>query len=483
MATSDGHLARGNFSASVRALGEPTELKMLDEAILCSRAVATIADVAAYFAGAISGAARKFAGGAEAQSLLSDNGKQSLAAALMQAANAVAFACGIEILQPADVELDCPTLLRQRMEEMDRQAAQRRTAEQMEQLRRSAELFGQFQAIRTSAPELSPGQVLSRIGTSDQADVLRAALVASAKDGERSRLWAVAGNALVRIECSDSGRMEVFSVPENLGPMRSVRGDGAGAQLLGCQSGVIRFDASAPASAMEYRDPEAGSAQGFNAAVRMGGRIWATHGQAGLVCWDVDQGEKPVMAHRPGTSKMTGFSPRNLMRLDDRRLIFSSGGQLAIASAEGEISTLGGRAPADVAGIVVMGNRIVAALCDGQVCVWSGKNFGSECRQRRSGRIASAAMLPWMGDARILLATEDGPIVCVGADDELLTQYAGGYSGFRIVAASENAIAAVTADRQRVILWHPWDGKKPMGEVFVYGAAKHRVADVGFVPG
>ena len=63
MATSDGHLARGNFSASVRALGEPTELKMLDEAILCSRAVATIADVAAYFAGAISGAARKSAVG------------------------------------------------------------------------------------------------------------------------------------------------------------------------------------------------------------------------------------------------------------------------------------------------------------------------------------------------------------------------------------------------------------------------------------
>ena len=142
---------------------------------------------------------------------------------------------------------------------------------------------------------------------------------------------------------------------------------------------------------------------------------------------------------------------------------------------------LGERASADVAVIVVLRDSIVAGLCDGQVCVWSGENFGSECRQRRSGRIASAAMLPWMGDARILLATEDGPIVCVGVDDELLTHYTGGYSGFRIVGASEEAIAAVTADRQRVVLWHPWNGKKPMCEVFVYGAAKHRVADVGFV--
>ena len=147
---------------------------MLDEALLGSNSVVGLADVVVYFAEAISTAARKHARGVDSQTLLADEGKQVLATVLMAAADAVAFGCGIEILQPVQVELDCPTLQRQRFEEMDRQAAQRRSADQVDQLRRSAELFKQFEAVRSAAPELSPGQVLSRIGTTDQADVFRA---------------------------------------------------------------------------------------------------------------------------------------------------------------------------------------------------------------------------------------------------------------------------------------------------------------------
>ena len=86
-----------------------------------------------------------------------------------------------------------------------------------------------------------------------------------------------------------------------------------------------------------------------------------------------------------------------------------------------------------------------------------------------------------MGDIRLLLATEDGPILCVGPDDELLTQFTSPYPGLRIAAGAANAIAAVTADRQRLILWHPWDGRKPFADLFVYGLARHRIADIAFV--
>ena len=83
--------------------------------------------------------------------------------------------------------------------------------------------------------------------------------------------------------------------------------------------------------------------------------------------------------------------------------------------------------------------------------------------------------------SRLLLATEDGPIICVGPDDELLTQYTSPYPGLRIAAAAGDALAAVTADRQRIVLWHPWDGRRPFLDLFVYGVAKHRVADIAFV--
>ena len=79
------------------------------------------------------------------------------------------------------------------------------------------------------------------------------------------------------------------------------------------------------------------------------------------------------------------------------------------------------------------------------------------------------------------LQTEDGPIVCVGPDDELLTQFTSVYPGLRIATAAADAIAAVTPDRQRLILWHPWDGRRPFSDLFIYGLAKHRIADIAFI--
>jgi hypothetical protein len=480
LTTTDGHLMRGVFTSSARALPEPNELRMLDEALLGSRPVVTSADVVAYFADAISSAARKHALEMDAQILLADQGKQALAAALMEAAAAVAFGCGIEMLQPAQVELDCPTLQRQRLEEMDRQAAQRRAADQVDQLRRSAELFKQFEAVRSSAPDLSPGEVLSRIGTTDQADVFRAMVLASAQKSARLTLCAVAGNSLIRIDAEESPRMELLALPANLGPLRSIRGD-AGGLLLGCQAGIMQLNIDSPAQAVEYRDPEVSSRLGFNAALVLGDRIWATHGEAGLVCWLLDQPEKPAVTFRPATSKFRAFSPRNLARLDPNRVIFSSGGQLFTALSSGEIIPVGQAAGSDIVGIHVQPRRILTAHADGQICSWSSEDFHIECRQRRAGRIAASAILPWLGDARFLLATDDGPIVCVGPDDELLTQYTSPYPGLRIAAAAAGALAAVTADRQRLILWHPWDGRKPYADLFLYGLAKHRIADIAFV--
>jgi hypothetical protein len=90
-------------------------------------------------------------------------------------------------------------------------------------------------------------------------------------------------------------------------------------------------------------------------------------------------------------------------------------------------------------------------------------------------------MLPWMGDSRLLLATEEGPIFCVGLDDELVSQFLGPYPGLRIVAAAGNAVAAVTGDRQRVVVWHAWDGKMPATDLYLYGLARHRITELIFM--
>jgi hypothetical protein len=101
-------------------------------------------------------------------------------------------------------------------------------------------------------------------------------------------------------------------------------------------------------------------------------------------------------------------------------------------------------------------------------------------QQARGSRIVAAGVLPWLGSIRLLLAGHDGPIQCVGCDDSLVSQYASMHRGVRQVAATTDLVAAVSADRQRLILWNAWDGRKPLADLSVAAVAKHRIADIDF---
>ena len=63
-------------------------------------------------------------------------------------------------------------------------------------------------------------------------------------------------------------------------------------------------------------------------------------------------------------------------------------------------------------------------------------------------------------------------------EDELIGQYISNHTGLRQTAAAADRVAAVSADRQRILLWPSWDGRGPPVELHVAAAAKHRVADI-----
>jgi hypothetical protein len=78
------------------------------------------------------------------------------------------------------------------------------------------------------------------------------------------------------------------------------------------------------------------------------------------------------------------------------------------------------------------------------------------------------------------LANDDGPIQCLGTEDQLVTQYCSAHRGLKILAAAADWVVAVSADRQRLVLWNTWEGRKPATEISVSAVARHRVADVDF---
>src|SRR5215212_2097388 len=114
LVTSDGHALRCGFSCSVRGLPDPTERRMLQEVLMQGRTSLADRDLAEHFTRALKAAARKVAEAQAVAGLLGEDGKRPLVEALRAAAGPVAFACGVEILPPFQVDVESPTLQQQR---------------------------------------------------------------------------------------------------------------------------------------------------------------------------------------------------------------------------------------------------------------------------------------------------------------------------------------------------------------------------------
>ena len=496
--TSDGHELRAVFTCSARPLPDPTERRMLEEVLLGSKYSLSDDDLANHFESALRNAAQKSAGKHTAAEWSADESvRGEMAESLRSAAKPVAFGCGIELLPPFNLDLQSPTYQRQRLRSMQQALAEQQTAGQIEHVHRAAELLKQFQQIRQAAPELSPGRVLQQISAADRGAVLQTLLLASAKQEKARQLWAVAGPYLVRIETGDGPpRPQLFPLPPDLGPLRSVQAsdiDGTRRLLVGARGGFMLVDPENPAEPRLFRDA-VDSPLGFNRVIYWGDKhgFVASHGDAGIVRWESNDGDRPASTLRPdrlglrepiaepsasATNHTAG--PRNVQVFDDTALVFSAGSRLFLSDGNG-VQPIASESAAEIVAIVPDDRQLIVVHGDGTLCALDRSTRKLTCLSRRGVRVRSAGALPWLGTTRILLAGEDGPIDCVAFDDQLLTQYASPHRGLRAVAGSTDFVAGASADRQRLILWNSWDGRQPLTELYLTGLTRHRIADVDF---
>jgi hypothetical protein len=242
---------------------------------------------------------------------------------------------------------------------------------------------------------------------------------------------------------------------------------------------------------------------GFSRAIIWHNALWACHGDAGIVSWELNQTTKPKMALRP--VQLNGLNPppalpppplappshasiqssrlqsvRHLNVLDETRLIFSMGQRLFTMDREQNITPMEIEPRSEIVAVIPDNRRIFVVHENGTICVRDRSTLATISEDPRGTRITTVGVLPWLGSIRLLLAGEDGPIQCVGFDDQLVTQYASPHRSVRQVAGAADLVAAVSADRQRLILWSSWDGRRPIADVSIAAVAKHRIADIDF---
>jgi hypothetical protein len=85
-----------------------------------------------------------------------------------------------------------------------------------------------------------------------------------------------------------------------------------------------------------------------------------------------------------------------------------------------------------------------------------------------------------LAGVRLLLATLDGPVCCVGVEDSVVTQYVSPHRGLKGIAATNGLDRGITADRQRWSCGTRGTGARRSPEVNVTAKTRHRVADIAF---
>ncbi|MDB5294426.1 MAG: hypothetical protein JWO31_409 [Phycisphaerales bacterium] len=511
----DGHGLRCRVSCGARAVNEPAELRMLQDVLMGPRPALSADDVARYLGPTLrdAGAAVSKDKGAEAWLAGGGGARDALAAALRAAADRAAFACGLELLPPFQLELDSPSFERRRQQELQRALAEQEAAGRVEHFNRAADLLKRFEDLREKAPDLPPGAILSQLSPVDQGAALQSLLLASARRQPPTSLWAVGGEYLVRIDGQDNGppAVELFPLPPTLGPLRSVQPahiDGDRLLLVGARAGFYLVRADDPTRPEVYPDPgAAASALGFSRVVFLGHErgFAGCHGEAGLVRWAYKHDHGPSGVLRPerfgaaaapaatfaappplpgaaSASMASGTKPpgpRNLQTLGDGRLLLTVGGTLWVI--DGDAATaVPSASSADVVAVVPDGRVMRVVHEDGTIAAVDAATRQVVDARRRPTRVRAAGGLPWLGTTRLLLAGDDGPVQCLGTGDGLVSEYVSAHRGLRAVAGSPEWVAGVSGDRQRLLLWRAWDGKAPAAEVYLTARTKHRIADIDF---
>ena len=97
-----------------------------------------------------------------------------------------------------------------------------------------------------------------------------------------------------------------------------------------------------------------------------------------------------------------------------------------------------------------------------------------------AGDVARATRAAWLGNARVAACIDGGAIAVAGVEDEVTVEYHSPHSGFAEVAASAGRIAAITGDRQRLVVWRLDRPEAPILDVHLVDRTRTRLADVAF---
>ena len=411
------------------------------------------------------------------------------------------FAVGLEMT-------GVPTAAAESPEHAAREAERAAAAAARGAAERSDELLHGFRDVLRQNPDVAPGRLLMAVPQDGRRRALLGLFEAAAVKDD-ARLFVAAG-ANVH-EASDAAGALVGRAGDDgadLGPIRSLRAGGGTSLLCGCREGVRESDFGG----WNFTDARSGlpgsSPLGFSDVSVGGGFIWACHGTRGLEAWRGGGGDRagmtPAALHARLADAFAELAPESgvavvppggparptaVAALNDGSALVA----LAFADAPGGAAVGGGLFKATFAGagialrpVEVFEDAAVVLLTPTLGVFRDGRLFRvdedhMEILDRSfGGDVTAAAPMPWLGDQRVAACLAGGPVMVLGPDDDVRVEYRSEHTGFAAVAASASRLAAITADRERLVTWDLSKPDAPANDLYLLAHTRSRAADVAF---
>lgn len=436
----------------------------------------------------------------EAAALVDGGDRAAWIEAVREALQPVCFAAG---LLPADliaVRFDSPTL--QQVRRVREQAAQRRaeheTQRQLEQAIETAqqdhldhlgEMLGRLKQYAGDSPDADLPELMRTFSPRERGELYEALFAAESVQPSTRWIVVAAGAALYFFDPqSPAEPLRTFPITGDIGAVRSVQvarlGDGDLRLLVGASHGVYEYDLDGAEPRAVFRaDPQAAVRGGVNAAALAGDRVWASHSELGLLCWQRAQPDWAVPVFEDQTRG--AHAVRNVQFCNGR--IYCSIDDRAVAASADNVSATPERFEGSgsvLTALAIGSGGVYAGNADGQILHWPVERADApDVLHAGSRRPAESVIELVSGGVGRLFFTDTSLAVSARVlGDTYVCRYEAGGQTLRRVEVAPDLLVATNDTRDRLICWSPSQPGQPAAVVAVSRICRHSVQDVCLVP-
>lgn len=494
--SSDGFPFRGNVAMTVFVVPERTELLSFKRDVMGSGRSVQQERLRRHCEEAVQIGLARFTSTRPAEQLVRPDAWDEFDGVLHESFKPVGFSSGLALGRDPRLTLKsmayeesrsaakAAEIRRQRQEEEERRR-QEANASRDQHLENLGAMLTKVREMANATGAVEVGDLIKTFGAEERGDLYQSLLSLDQPTRTTRYILVVAGSSLLWFDPVKPGEIarKIKLPKEEIGALRSVRVvdvQGEPRVLVGARSGIHVFDKEGEAlhTCVLHGRPELRG--GFNAATMIGGDVYATHSEVGLVRWR--HGVPDTAIHCLEHLTEGCHSVRDAQRDDAGRLWLGIDNMIVSWNPKADDSEQATAAPAEVTTLAVADGYATAGLKNGAIVRWLTDDLKTmeTLRSHTNAAVRSVAWMRGGGVPRLLVGDGRAFLELMVLGDAYHGQYRCLHE-MRWGFAAEDIVVGVNDSRDTFIVWNKNRPNEAAAAVSVRRLTGRSIQDVALV--